>query len=165
MFLTTVLPANAQIVTRGGPGQEAWGHPLEPTAQYNHVERGAAEAADLPLAHRGGRPDSRPAHLVPARLRNRREGDRQPAKVTVRRARRRGHRRALAGAVQRHRPVGRHNRRPQSRHRHPDGTAVFGFREAGNGRTRCGGQTLSPVRQPTGCDGEARAQRNRARAS
>jgi len=40
MFLTTLLPANAQIVKRGGPGQEAWGHPLEPTAQYNHVARG-----------------------------------------------------------------------------------------------------------------------------
>lgn len=40
MFLTTVLPANAQIVKRGGPGQEAWGHPLEPTAQYNHASRG-----------------------------------------------------------------------------------------------------------------------------
>ena len=41
MFMTTLLPANAKIVTRGGPGQDAWGHPLEPTAQYNHQnERG-----------------------------------------------------------------------------------------------------------------------------
>jgi hypothetical protein len=40
MFLTTVLPQNAEIVTRGGPGKEAWGHPLEPTAQYNHVTEG-----------------------------------------------------------------------------------------------------------------------------
>jgi len=40
MFLTTVLPANAQILTRGGPGQEAWGHPLEPKAHYNHTAEG-----------------------------------------------------------------------------------------------------------------------------
>lgn len=41
MFMTALLPAGANIVTRGGPGQDAWGHPLEPTAQYNHQnERG-----------------------------------------------------------------------------------------------------------------------------
>jgi hypothetical protein len=37
MFLRTLLPQQAQIVLRGGPGHEAWGHPLEPTAQYNHM--------------------------------------------------------------------------------------------------------------------------------
>lgn len=37
MFMRTLLPKNANIVTRGGPGQEAWGHPLEKTAQYNHT--------------------------------------------------------------------------------------------------------------------------------
>ena len=40
MFLRTILPEDAQIMTRGGPGQEAWGHPLEPTAQYNHMTAG-----------------------------------------------------------------------------------------------------------------------------
>jgi hypothetical protein len=40
MFLHTLLPDKAQIVIRGGPGQEAWGHPLEKTAQYNHTTRG-----------------------------------------------------------------------------------------------------------------------------
>jgi hypothetical protein len=35
-FLRTVLPEKADAVVRGGPGKEAWGHPLEPTAQYNH---------------------------------------------------------------------------------------------------------------------------------
>lgn len=40
MFLTTLLPADAEVVLRGGPGQEAWGHPLEPTAQYNHLTEG-----------------------------------------------------------------------------------------------------------------------------
>lgn len=40
MFLHTLLPEMAQIVTRGGPGKEAWGHPLEETAQYNHTAKG-----------------------------------------------------------------------------------------------------------------------------
>lgn len=40
MFLTTVLPRKAEIVTRGGAGKEAWGHPLEPTAQYHHASPG-----------------------------------------------------------------------------------------------------------------------------
>src|SRR5262249_35935013 len=40
MFLHTLLPKRAEIVTRGGPGQEAWGHPLEKTAQYNHMSEG-----------------------------------------------------------------------------------------------------------------------------
>jgi hypothetical protein len=40
MFLHTLLPEKAQIVTRGGLGKEAWGHPLEETAQYNHVAKG-----------------------------------------------------------------------------------------------------------------------------
>jgi hypothetical protein len=37
MFLHTLLPQDPEIVLRGGPGKEAWGHPLEPTAQYNHT--------------------------------------------------------------------------------------------------------------------------------
>ncbi len=40
MFLHTLLPQEASVVLRGGPGQEAWGHPLEPTAQYNHMTDG-----------------------------------------------------------------------------------------------------------------------------
>jgi hypothetical protein len=48
MFLTTVLPQNAQIVTRGGPGYEAWGHPLEPTAQYNHETEGRKQPPICP---------------------------------------------------------------------------------------------------------------------
>lgn len=40
MFLHTLLPQKAQIVVRGGPGKEAWGHPLEPAAQYNHISEG-----------------------------------------------------------------------------------------------------------------------------
>jgi hypothetical protein len=39
-FLTTLLPAEAPVVVRGGAGQEAWGHPLEPTAQYHHEAPG-----------------------------------------------------------------------------------------------------------------------------
>ena len=48
MFLTTVLPQNAEIVKRGGPGREAWGHPLEPTAQYNHVAEGRSKPPICP---------------------------------------------------------------------------------------------------------------------
>ncbi len=40
MFLHTLLPQKAEIVLRGGSGQEAWGHPLEKTAQYNHMTQG-----------------------------------------------------------------------------------------------------------------------------
>jgi hypothetical protein len=40
LFLRVVLPKDAEIRTRGGVGQEAWGHPLEKTAQYNHVAPG-----------------------------------------------------------------------------------------------------------------------------
>jgi hypothetical protein len=43
MFLHTLLPRKAEIVLRGGPGREAWGHPLEPTAQYNHKTDGRAK--------------------------------------------------------------------------------------------------------------------------
>jgi len=39
-FLHTLLPADARTSTRGGPGKEAWGHPLEPKAQYNHDSPG-----------------------------------------------------------------------------------------------------------------------------
>lgn len=48
MFLHTLLPQSAQIVTRGGLGQEAWGHPLEPTAQYNHATEGRAKPPICP---------------------------------------------------------------------------------------------------------------------
>jgi hypothetical protein len=48
MFLHTLLPEKARIVTRGGPGQEAWGHPSEPTAQYNHVSEGRSKPPICP---------------------------------------------------------------------------------------------------------------------
>jgi hypothetical protein len=48
MFLQTLLPANAEIIVRGGPGKEAWGHPLEPAAQYNHMTEGRAKPPICP---------------------------------------------------------------------------------------------------------------------
>lgn len=48
MVLTTLLPEKAQIVTRGGAGQEAWGHPLEPAAQYNHLTEGGRKPPICP---------------------------------------------------------------------------------------------------------------------
>jgi hypothetical protein len=38
-FLKTLLPAKAKMVKRGGEGHQFWGHPDEPTAQYNHVSK------------------------------------------------------------------------------------------------------------------------------
>jgi hypothetical protein len=40
-FLRTVLPEKAVVTIRGGEGHDFWGHPLEPTAQYNHKHQGA----------------------------------------------------------------------------------------------------------------------------
>jgi hypothetical protein len=37
LFLKTLLPAAATIVKRGGEGHQLWGHPHEPSAQYNHA--------------------------------------------------------------------------------------------------------------------------------
>jgi len=48
MFLHSLLPVKAEIVTRGGPGKEAWGHPLEPTAQYNHWAPGRGKPPICP---------------------------------------------------------------------------------------------------------------------
>jgi hypothetical protein len=35
-FMKTLLPKNATLTKRGGEGHDLWGHPHEPTAQYNH---------------------------------------------------------------------------------------------------------------------------------
>jgi hypothetical protein len=43
-FMKTLLPEGATITRRGGEGHDLWGHPHEPTAQYNH----ASERSDLP---------------------------------------------------------------------------------------------------------------------
>jgi len=40
MFLTMLLPHGAVVTRRGGPGHDAWGHPREPSAQYNHERPG-----------------------------------------------------------------------------------------------------------------------------
>jgi hypothetical protein len=39
-FLHTMLPPQAPTEIRGGPGKSAWGHPLEPSAQYHHAAPG-----------------------------------------------------------------------------------------------------------------------------
>ena len=47
-FLRTVLPEKAIVTVRGGEGHDFWGHPLEPTAQYNHKHLGRpGEAAPV----------------------------------------------------------------------------------------------------------------------
>ena len=57
MFLHTVLPRKAQIVTRGGPRREAWGHPLQPTAQYNHATEGRRKPPVCPWRIEVGDPN------------------------------------------------------------------------------------------------------------
>lgn len=58
MFLHTLLPQKAKVVLRGGPGQEAWGHPLEPTAQYNHTAEGRMKPPVCPWRIEVGDPES-----------------------------------------------------------------------------------------------------------
>jgi hypothetical protein len=57
-FLHTLLPEKADVVIRGGPGREAWGHPLEPTAQYNHVTEGRLRPPICPWRVEVGDPNS-----------------------------------------------------------------------------------------------------------
>jgi hypothetical protein len=57
MFLHTLLPEKAEVVIRGGPGQEAWGHPLEPTAQYNHMTAGRLKPPVCPWRIEVGDPN------------------------------------------------------------------------------------------------------------
>jgi len=40
LFMRTILPHDATITKRGGDGYRNWGHPLEPTAQYDHTGPG-----------------------------------------------------------------------------------------------------------------------------
>ncbi len=48
-FLTTLLPKNPTITKRGGEGHDLWGHPDEPTAQYNHTSSEKSNRKNLPL--------------------------------------------------------------------------------------------------------------------
>ena len=43
-FLKTLLPKSAVITKRGGKGYDLWGHPHEPTAQYNHTGKSSNQA-------------------------------------------------------------------------------------------------------------------------
>ena len=47
-FMTTLVPEGAVITKRGGKGHEFWGHPDEPTAQYNHVGRQSHQPPIVP---------------------------------------------------------------------------------------------------------------------
>jgi hypothetical protein len=81
MFLTTVLPQNAQIVTRGGAGHEAWGHPLEPTAQYNHMTEGRMQPPICPWRIEVADPNPGAKTLFLHVFEIAREVDRRPSKV------------------------------------------------------------------------------------
>ncbi len=43
MHMQTLLPQRATLVKRGGEGHRNWGHPLEPTAQYDHDTPGRSQ--------------------------------------------------------------------------------------------------------------------------
>lgn len=81
MFLRTLLPANAEIIKRGGPGQEAWGHPLEPTAQYNHSTEGRKRPPLCPWRIEVGDPNPGVRTLFLHVFELGDEGLRQPADV------------------------------------------------------------------------------------
>lgn len=82
MFLHTLLPSKAEIVLRGGPGQEAWGHPLEKTAQYNHTAPGRTKPPLCPWRIEIGDPNggSRTLFLHVFEITD--ESRQQPASVT-----------------------------------------------------------------------------------
>jgi hypothetical protein len=82
MFLRTLLPQKPEIVLRGGPGQEAWGHPLEKTAQYNHMTQGRTRPPICPWRIEIGDPSggSRTLFLHIFEIAN--ESVQQPASVT-----------------------------------------------------------------------------------
>ncbi len=48
VFLKTLLPLGAGIGKRGGEGYTHWGHPYEPSAQYNHVNRNSLRPPVVP---------------------------------------------------------------------------------------------------------------------
>lgn len=81
MFLTTLLPANAQILARGGPGQEAWGHPLEPKGQYNHLTDGRLKPPVCPWRIEVADPNPGKRTLFLHVFEIGAETDREPSKV------------------------------------------------------------------------------------
>jgi hypothetical protein len=83
MFLHPLLPAKGQIVIRGGPGQEAWGHPLEPTAQYNHMTAGRLKPPICPWRIEVGDPNSGSRSLFLHVFEIVDEQTHQPASVTL----------------------------------------------------------------------------------
>jgi hypothetical protein len=83
MFLHTLLPQEAEIVLRGGPGQEAWGHPLEKTAQYNHMTKGRLRPPICPWRIEIGDPTTQSRSLFLHVFEVADEQVRQPVSVTL----------------------------------------------------------------------------------
>ncbi len=82
MFMRTVLPEKAEIVTRGGPGHEAWGHPLEKTAQYNHVTKDRMKPPICPWRIEIGDPSDQTRTLFLHVFEIADEVEREPTEVT-----------------------------------------------------------------------------------
>ncbi len=83
MFLHALLPVNADIVVRGGPGKEAWGHPLELTAQYNHVSEGRGKPPLCPWRIEVGDPSDEARTLFLHVFELTDDRVRQPCEVTL----------------------------------------------------------------------------------
>jgi len=81
MFLHSLLPDRAEIVTRGGAGKEAWGHPLEPAGQYNHGTAGRGKPPVCPWRIEIGDGGAGAGTLYLHVFEIAEEGDREPAAV------------------------------------------------------------------------------------
>jgi hypothetical protein len=82
-FLHALLPADAGVVVRGGPGKEAWGHPLEPKAQYNHDTPGRKRPPICPWRIEVADPSKGSRTLFLHVLEVTDEGVTQPTSVTL----------------------------------------------------------------------------------
>ncbi len=83
LFLHTLLPAKAETVVRGGPGREAWGHPLEKSAQYNHETEGRRKPPVCPWRIEVGDPGPGARSLFLHVFEIRDEGAARPADVKL----------------------------------------------------------------------------------
>jgi hypothetical protein len=82
-FLHALLPADAGVVVRGGPGKEAWGHPLEPKAQHNHDTPGRKRPPICPWRIEVADPSKGSRTLFLHVLEVTDEGVAQPTSVTL----------------------------------------------------------------------------------
>lgn len=81
-YLRTLLPERAETTLRGGKGRSAWGHPLEPSAQYDHAAPGRDKPPICPWRIEVADPSTGARTLFLHVLELRDEGATSPAGVT-----------------------------------------------------------------------------------